>query len=96
MGNSMIMIGQIESQLSEPASDKGAKECHSLSTGDVAFVPSFVKMLGPTYEFDLAKADQEMDINIRGPMQLVKALLLRFNSLSDGVVIMSISSILSL
>ncbi|KAI9679976.1 MAG: hypothetical protein M1817_004991 [Caeruleum heppii] len=44
--------------------------------------------------FDLAKADQEIDINIRGPMHLSIGLLPHFKSRPDGGVIMNVSSVL--
>lgn len=44
--------------------------------------------------FDLAKADQEIDINIRGPMHLTIGLLDHFKSKSGGAVIVNVSSIL--
>jgi len=44
--------------------------------------------------FDLAKADQEIDINIRGPMHLAIAFLDHLKSLPDGGVIMNVSSVL--
>lgn len=45
---------------------------------------------------DLTKADQEIDINIRGPMHLTSALLPHFQSLPTGhaAVIMNVSSVL--
>lgn len=48
------------------------------------------------YGFDLAKADQEIDTNIRGPMHLVVALLPHFTSFPSGKhsVIMNVSSVL--
>ena len=52
------------------------------------------QVLGPTYGFDLEKADQELDINIRGPMHLTLGLLEHFNSLPNGGVIMFVSSVL--
>lgn len=50
--------------------------------------------LGPTYDFDLSKADQEIDINIRGPLHLSLELLPHFQNLPNGAVIMNVSSIL--
>lgn len=50
--------------------------------------------LGPDYEFDLSKADQEIDINIRGPLHLSLGFLPHFHSQPNGGVIMNISSIL--
>ena len=44
--------------------------------------------------FDLAKADQEIDINIRGPMHLTIGLLDHFKSKSSGAVIVNVSSVL--
>lgn len=52
------------------------------------------QILGPDYGFDLSKADQEIDTNIRGPMHLSVALVPHLNSLPDGGVIMNVSSIL--
>ncbi|KAK5946221.1 hypothetical protein PMZ80_000362 [Knufia obscura] len=48
------------------------------------------------YGFDLAKADQEIDTNIRGPMHLAIALLPHFTSLPSGKqgVIINVSSVL--
>ena len=45
-------------------------------------------------DFDLAKADQEIDINIRGPMHLTMALLNHFKSESGRAVIVNVSSVL--
>lgn len=42
----------------------------------------------------LTKADQEIDINIRGPMHLTLGLLPHFRTKKDGAVIMNVSSIL--
>ncbi|KAE8160031.1 hypothetical protein BDV40DRAFT_271574 [Aspergillus tamarii] len=42
----------------------------------------------------LAKADQEIDINIRGPMHLTLGLLEHFKSKPNGATIMNVSSIL--
>lgn len=44
------------------------------------------------YGFDLAKADQEIDINIRGPMYLAVSLLPHFTSLDGPSVIVNVSS----
>lgn len=48
------------------------------------------------YGFDLSKADQEIDTNIRGPMHLIVALLPHFTSLPSGKsgVIVNVSSVL--
>lgn len=51
--------------------------------------------LNITKDFSLEKADQEIDINIRGPMHLTIALLPHFRSKSHGAVIMNVSSILA-
>jgi short-subunit dehydrogenase involved in D-alanine esterification of teichoic acids len=45
-------------------------------------------------DFDLAKADQEIDINIRGPIHLAIALLPHFSSKKHAAVIMNVTSIL--
>ena len=50
--------------------------------------------LGQTYDFDLSKADQEININIRGPMHLSIQLLPQFNARPNGGVIMNVSSVL--
>lgn len=51
------------------------------------------QVLGPEYDFDLAKADQEIDINIRGPLHLSVHLIQRhFNNLPNGAIIMNVSS----
>jgi len=44
--------------------------------------------------FELEKADQEIDINIRGPMHLAVAFLDHLKGLPDGGVIMNVSSVL--
>jgi short-subunit dehydrogenase involved in D-alanine esterification of teichoic acids len=51
--------------------------------------------MGPEYEFDLSRADEEIDINIRGPMHLSVLLVQKhFSKLKDGAVIMNVSSVL--
>ena len=52
------------------------------------------QILGPDYDFDLSKADEEIDTNIRGPMYLSVSLVPHFNSLPNGGVIMNVSSVL--
>ena len=52
------------------------------------------QILGPDYDFDLSKADQEIDTNIRGPMHLSVNLVPHFNGLPNGGVIMNVSSVL--
>lgn len=52
------------------------------------------QILGPDYNFDLHKADQEIDTNIRGPMHLCAHFVPHFNSLVKGGVIMNVSSVL--
>jgi short-subunit dehydrogenase involved in D-alanine esterification of teichoic acids len=52
------------------------------------------QILGPDYDFDLGRADQEIDTNIRGPMYLSVLLVPHFNSLPNGGVIMNVSSVL--
>ncbi len=42
----------------------------------------------------LAKADQEIDINIRGPMHLTLGLLPHFRGKRDGAVVVNVSSVL--
>jgi short chain dehydrogenase len=50
--------------------------------------------LGPGYDFDLSKVDQEIDINIRGPLHLSLASLPHLNAQPNGVVLMNVSSVL--
>ncbi|KJX99116.1 short-chain dehydrogenase like protein [Zymoseptoria brevis] len=52
------------------------------------------QILGPNYDFDLSKADQEIDTNIRAPLHMCVELVPHLNSLPNGGVIMNISSIL--
>ena len=52
------------------------------------------QILGPDYDFDLDKADQEVDTNIRGPMHLSVLLVPHFNKQPNGGVIMNVSSVL--
>lgn len=53
------------------------------------------QVMGPEYEFDLSQADEEIDINIRGPMHLSVLLVQKhFSKLQDGAVIMNVSSVL--
>ncbi|ORY34556.1 short-chain dehydrogenase [Naematelia encephala] len=48
---------------------------------------------GPDYDFDLSKADQEIAINIRGPLHLSVGLCQKhFNTLENGAVIMNVTS----
>lgn len=55
------------------------------------------QVFGPDYEFDLAKADQEIDIDIRGPMHLSIGLIQQhFDKLPGGGVVMNVSSVLGL
>ncbi|WRT68178.1 uncharacterized protein IL334_005153 [Kwoniella shivajii] len=54
-----------------------------------------LQVLGPDYEFSLDSADQEIDINVRGPLHLsVKLIQDHFSKLPDGAVIMNVSSVL--
>ena len=52
------------------------------------------QVLGPDYDFDLNEADQEIDINIRGPMHLTLGFLKHLDKLGNGGVIMNVSSVL--
>lgn len=52
------------------------------------------QVLGPDYDFDLSKADQEIDINIRGPMHLTLALLPHMNAQKHGALVVNVSSVL--
>lgn len=53
------------------------------------------QIFGPDYDFDLAKADQEIDIDIRGPMHLTIGLIRdHFDHLENGGVVMNVSSVL--
>jgi short-subunit dehydrogenase involved in D-alanine esterification of teichoic acids len=52
------------------------------------------QILGPDYGFDLDKADQEINTNIRGPMHLCVTLVPHLNSKPNGGVIMNVSSVL--
>lgn len=53
------------------------------------------QVLGPDYDFDLTSADQEIDINIRGPLHLCVLLIQKhFSKLDQGAVIMNVSSVL--
>ncbi|KKY19750.1 putative short-chain dehydrogenase [Phaeomoniella chlamydospora] len=53
------------------------------------------QVLGPDYDFDLSKADQEININIRGPLHLCVLLVQdHFKNLSSGAVIINVSSVL--
>ena len=52
------------------------------------------ELFGPDYDFDLAKADQEIDINIRGPLHLCVGLIQKHFVNLDKAVIMNVSSVL--
>ncbi|KAL7419504.1 hypothetical protein Q5752_005415 [Cryptotrichosporon argae] len=54
------------------------------------------QVLGPDYGFDLARADEEIDINVRGPLHLCVQLIPHLNSLASGGVIMNVSSVLGI
>jgi short-subunit dehydrogenase involved in D-alanine esterification of teichoic acids len=59
-----------------------------------AAVQRLFQALGPDYDFDLSKADQEIDTNIREPLHLSLAFLPYLNAqLNDGVL-MNVSSVL--
>ena len=53
-----------------------------------------LRILEEDAEEFLAKADQEIDINIRGPMHLTLGLLPHFRGKRDGAVIVNVSSVL--
>lgn len=53
-----------------------------------------LKVLGSDPTDFLNKTDQEIDINIRGPMHLALSLLPHFKSKANGAVIMNLSSVL--
>jgi len=52
------------------------------------------QIIGPDYDFDLTRADQEIDTNIRGPLHLSVLLVPHFNNHPNGGVIMNVSSVL--
>jgi len=55
-----------------------------------------LQILGPDYDFDLTKADEEIDTNIRGPMHLsIQLIQKHFVFLQQGAVIINVSSILA-
>lgn len=52
-----------------------------------------LQILGPDYDFDLSSADQEIDINIRGPVHLSVLFIQRhFQKHQGGAVVMNVSS----
>ncbi|WWD21878.1 hypothetical protein CI109_106366 [Kwoniella shandongensis] len=62
-----------------------------------AGVQTPLEVLGPDYEFDLTKADKEIDINIRGPIHLSVGLIKNHfskNLKDQGAVIMNVTSVL--
>lgn len=52
------------------------------------------QIMGPDYDFDPNKADQEINTNIRGPLHLCLAFIPHFNKHENGGVIMNVSSVL--
>jgi short-subunit dehydrogenase involved in D-alanine esterification of teichoic acids len=52
------------------------------------------EVFGKDYDFDLTKADEEIDINIRGPMHLTLGLLPHLAQKPTGGVVMNVSSVL--
>ena len=52
------------------------------------------QIMGPDYGFDLSSADQEIDINIRGPMHLAVGLIDKHFKKLDGAVLIFVSSVL--
>ena len=53
------------------------------------------QILGPDYGFDLDSADEEIAINIRGPLRLFVGLVQKhFSKLEGGAVVMNVSSTL--
>lgn len=55
-----------------------------------------LQILGPDYDFDLSRADEEINTNIRGPMHLsIQLIQKHFIFLQQGAVIVNVSSILA-
>ncbi|KAL9111984.1 MAG: hypothetical protein Q9227_003604 [Pyrenula ochraceoflavens] len=52
------------------------------------------QVMGPTYDFDQDKRNNEININLRGPMRLSLNLLPHLNERPNGGVIMNVSSVL--
>jgi short-subunit dehydrogenase involved in D-alanine esterification of teichoic acids len=85
-------ISSIPSFLSKVVADHPDLDCIINNAG----VQTPLQIYGPDYEFDLGKADMEIDINIRGPLHLTTWLLKnQFNKLEGGGgVVMNVSSVL--
>ena len=84
-------IPSIESFISTITKDHPDLDCLINNAG----VQRPFQILGPDYDFDLGKADQEININIRGPLHLSVGLIkAHFQNLSNGAVIMNVSSVL--
>ena len=53
-----------------------------------------LQVLGPDSDFDLSSADEEININIRGPMYLCVKLIQQHFSTLDSAVVINVSSVL--
>ena len=89
----MLDVGKIDT-LADFVKDVVGKHADLDCVINNAGVQRPFQILGPDYDFDLAKADQEIDTNIRGPLHLSVLLVPHFNGLSNGGVIMNVSSVL--
>ncbi|KAK8846561.1 hypothetical protein IAR55_005647 [Kwoniella newhampshirensis] len=84
-------IPSIPSFISKITSEHPELDCLINNAG----VQKPLQILGPDYDFSLETADQEIDINVRGPMHLSVGLIQNhFKDLDGGAVIMNVSSVL--
>ncbi|RAK72780.1 short-chain dehydrogenase [Aspergillus fijiensis CBS 313.89] len=102
-GKKIIIAGRTESKLKDSAREIGAAAYYVLDTGlhpdldclvNNAGVQRPLKLVEEEPQEILARADQEIDINIRGPMHLTLGLLKHFKNKPDGALIVNVSSVL--
>ncbi|RAH45050.1 putative short-chain dehydrogenases/reductase [Aspergillus brunneoviolaceus CBS 621.78] len=96
-GKKVIIAGRTKSKLKESAREIGAAAYYHPDLDCLvnnAGVQRPLKLVEEEPQEILARADQEIDINIRGPMHLTLGLLKHFKNKPDGALIVNVSSVL--
>ncbi|KAK1982727.1 short-chain dehydrogenase [Colletotrichum cereale] len=103
-GKKVIIAGRTESKLQDTMEEIGAAGYYVLDTGEVQSIPDFVKRITKDHpDLDCLvnnagvqrplEADQEININIRGPMHLALGLLPHLQTKKSALII-NVSSVL--